>query len=122
MAKQESERALSNGKGGSKDLAMTGLPTDVQDKYTILQLTRTKTSLQESNDDLMRQIEETRDIIVQHIIGDARVSANSSTFQHVPLPKLVQVLLRRPSRSKSIKDVHCLSEKPKRKLLARQLI
>ena len=61
----------------------------------------------------MRQIEETRDIIVQHIIGDARVSANSSTFQHVPLPKLVQVLLRRPSESKSIKDVHCLSEKPK---------
>ena len=113
MAKQESKHVSANIKWGSKDLVMTGLPTDVQDKYTILQLTRTKTSLQESNDDLMRQIEETRDIIVQHIIGDARVSANSSTFQHVPLPKLVQVLLRRPSESKSIKDVHSLSEKPK---------
>ena len=111
MPEQDVNDASLNGERSSEELVMSDMPTSVQDKYTILQLTRTKTSLQESNGNLVRQIEEARDIVVQHIVGDARASANTGTFKHVPLPKLIQVLLRRPLESKPMKDL--ASEKRK---------
>ena len=56
MPEQDANDALLNGERGSEELVMSDMPTNVQDKYTILQLTRTKTSLQESNGNLVRQI------------------------------------------------------------------
>ena len=83
-------------------MEMDGLPSNIQDKYTILKLNKENKILNEKNETLKIQMKQARETIIQNIIGDTRASADTMAFRHVELFKLIQVLIRRPPEIKYI--------------------
>jgi hypothetical protein len=86
------------------EMSMDGMPSNIQDKYTILKLNEKIKNLNGNNAKLNRQMEHAREVIIQHIVGDSRASANTKAFRHVELYKLIQVLIRRPPEIKYIQE------------------
>lgn len=87
-------------------MEMDGLPSNIQDKYTILKLNKENKILNEKNETLKIQMKQARETIIQNIIGDTRASADTMAFRHVELFKLIQVLIRRPPEIKYIQEHH----------------
>ena len=87
-------------------MEMDGLPSNIQDKYTILKLNKENKILNEKNETLKIQMKQARETIIQNIIGDTRASADTMAFRHVELFKLIQVLIRRPPEIKYIQERH----------------